>query len=76
MQKNNAFKEYFRAKLTTTMFLFYFYYRYYKNKNNIEWCIYFGRNAVLLTKLLLSETVFIITQCMYNAVIKRSRVYA
>ena len=77
MQKNNAFKEYLKAKLTTTiLFLFYFYYRCYKSRNNIQWCIYFVRNAVLLTKLLLSETVFIITQSMYNAVIKRSRVYA
>ena len=76
MQKNNAFKEYLKAKLRTAMFLFYFYYRCYNCKNNIQWCNYFQRNAVLLTNLLLSETIFIITQCMYNAVIKRSMVYA
>ena len=76
MQKNNAFKENLKAKLRTAMLLFYFYYRCYKSKNNIQWCNYFGRNAVLITKLLLSETIFIITQCMYNAVIKRCMVYA
>ena len=50
MQKNNAFKEYLRAKLTTTMFLFYFYYKCCKSKNIIQGCIYFDRNAVLLKK--------------------------